>query len=121
MEESISQNAGKVLLDIYLTWKKEGDVSNFKKLLEVTKLEEYKLKRSLKYCCEKQFIDLEITYGIGIRRMDGEFWIKDITAIGIDIIENPQNKNDSGPFNVTFNFNNDFNIDSIIKGEVKLF
>ena len=53
--------------------------------------------------------------------MDGQFWIKDITAQGIDIIESPQDENGSRPFNIVFNFNADFNIDSITKREAKLF
>lgn len=114
MEEKIIQNAGKVLLEIYLIWKAENHVPNFKKLLEVTKIDEAELKRALKYCHEKDFI-------VGLRMMDGRFLIKDITARGIDIIESPQDKMGKRPFNVTFNFNTNFDIESIIKGEAKLF
>lgn len=122
MEESISHNAGKVLLQIYLHWKETNDVPEYKKLIEITKLNEERLKRALKYCYEKNFIDLEISYGLGMKKMDGHFWIKDITSEGIDIIEAPAEKPEQKrPFNITFNFNNEFNVDSIIKGEAKLF
>ncbi len=114
LEEKISQNAGKVLLEIYLIWKAENYIPNFKKLLEVTKMGEAELKRALKYCREKDFI-------VGLKMVDGRFLIKDITACGIDIIESPQDEMGNRPFNVTFNFNTNFDIESIIKGEVKLF
>ena len=58
MKESISQNAGKVLLEIYLFWKKNNDIPEFEKLLELSKFKEEELKRALKYCHEKYFIDL---------------------------------------------------------------
>jgi len=122
MEESISHNAGKVLLQIYLIWKEKNKVPDFKELLELTKLEEDEMKRALKYCHEKRFIDLKIIYGMGQTQMQGVFWIKDFTSLGIDIIEAPSDeKEEKRPFNVTFNFNTDFNIESIIKGEAKLF
>ncbi len=119
--ENISQNAGKILLEIYLFWKQNNEVPKFEELLKSTKLEEGELKRALKYCLEKNFIDLEIMYGMGMKKMDGGFWIKDILAQGIDIIESPKDENGKRPFNITFNFNTDFNIESILKGEVKLF
>ena len=54
--------------------------------------------------------------------MEGQFFIQDLTAPGIDIIEAPpESQEEKRPFNITFNFNTDFNIDSIIKGEAKLF
>ena len=39
-EESISHNAGKVLLQIYLIWKDKNKVPDFKELTEITKIEE---------------------------------------------------------------------------------
>jgi len=119
--EKISQNAGKVLLEIYLFWKQKNDVPKFEELLKSTKLKDEELKRALKYCHEKAFIDLQIFSGIGMKKMDGHFLIKDIAARGVDIIEKPADKGGNKPFNVTFNFNTDFNIESIIKGEAKLF
>ena len=69
-------------------------------------------QRNLKY-----FIEAKVITPGGIRK----FIIQKMTAEGIDIIEMPKDKEGKRPFNVTFNFNNEFNIDSIIKGEVKLF
>ena len=120
MEEIISQNAGKVLLRIYSTWKKECKMPDQEGLLEVTKLSEVQLKRALKYCKEKKFVDIDIrTLNSG--DMEYSSWIKDITAAGIDVIEKPQDEKGERSFNVTFNFNNEFNVDSILKGEAKLF
>jgi len=122
MEESISHNAGKILLQIYLTWKEKNDMPKFKELLEISKLNEQELKRALKYCYEKGFIDLKIIFGLGMTQMQGEFWLKDLTSIGIDIIESPRvQSQEKRPFNITLNFNNEFNVESIIKGEAKLF
>ena len=121
MEENISQNAGKVLLQIYLIWKEKNEVPEFKELLKISKLDKDELKRALKYCYEKGFIDLEIVYGMGMTKMEGQFWIKDFTSIGIDIVEMPKDEKGKRPFNITFNFNTDFNIESIIRGEAKLF
>lgn len=117
MKESISQNAGKVLLQIYLIWKEKHKVPNFRDILETTKLNEIELKTALDYCLDKYFIDANVISPGGIRK----FIIKKITAEGIDIIEMPKNKEGKRPFNVTFNFNNEFNIDSFLKGEMKLF
>ena len=120
MEEIISQNAGKVLLRIYSIWKKECKMPDREGLLEVTKLSEVQLKRALKYCKEKRFVDIDIrTLNNG--DMEYSSWIKDITAAGIDIIEKPEDEKGEKPFNVIFNFNNEFKIDSIIKGEAKAF
>ena len=121
MVEIISQNAGKVLLEIYLIWKAENEVPEFNRLIDTTKLKEGELKRALKYCHEKSYIALEIVYGMGMKKMDGSFDINDITSHGIDIVEMPAQNEGIRPFNVTFNFNDEFNIDSIIKGEAKLF
>jgi len=98
MTENISNNAGKILLEIYLFWKENSDAPKFEKLLEISKLEEGELKRALKYCSEKYLIDLNISYGMGMKKMDGFFWIKDITAQGIDIIENSIEENGKSLF-----------------------
>ena len=121
MEENISQNAGKILIQIYLIYKQKNEVPNIEQLLKTTGLPEDALKRGLKYCYEKDFIDLKIIETIGTTKMFGPFLIKDITAQGIDIIENPENEKRKKPFNLTFNFNTKFNIESFIKGEAKLF
>ena len=131
MEEIISQNAGKVLLKIYLTWKTECSMPAANILLEVTKLSEDELERALKYCQEKNFLDVRISKNNGLfvsRIKESEIdiinrrlFIKGITAAGIDVIEKPQDEKGEKPFNLTFNLNNEFNIESIIKGEAKLF
>ena len=120
MEEKTNQNAGKVLLRIYLTWKKESKMPDPQKLLEVTKLSEDQLNRTLKYCQEKKFIDLDIRT-INEGHIEYSSGIKKITAAGIDIIEKPEDEKGNKPFNVTFNIKNDVNVDSMIKGEAKLF
>ncbi len=117
-EETISHNAGKVLLQIYLIWKEKHKVPNFNELLNITKLNEIDLKTSLDYCLDKSFIEANVVRPGG-RRV---FIIQKITSDGIDIIEKPaETPKEKRPFNLTFNFNTDFNIDSIIKGEAKLF
>ena len=88
------------------------------RLIEATKLSEDELDRALKYCKEKEFVHVENINTIGGSK---EFWIKGITAGGIDIIEKPEDERGKRPFNLTFNFNNEFNVDSMIKGEAKLF
>ena len=119
MEENISQNAGKILIQIYLIYKQKNEVPNIEQLLKTTGLPKDALKRGLKYCYEKDFIDLRIfkttkeklweelpddltdsdlktieekIEGIGTTKMSTPFRIRDITAQGIDIIENPENK-----------------------------
>ena len=118
MEEIISQNAGKILLHIYLTYKKESKMPDPNTLLEATKLSQDQLKRALKYCQEKKFVEQNM-----VGTIDGNvaYWIKDITSAGIDIIEKPEDEKGEKAFNVTFNFKNEFKVDSIIKGEMKLF
>jgi|SRR3989344_7060447 len=118
MTENIIQNAGKVLLEIYIYYKNKNKIPNFNELLDKTKLEKEKLERALEYCQGKSFVDIKIN-----KRLSGDkfYLIKAITAFGIDIIEKKEDNEGKRPFNVTFNFNNEFNIDSIIKGEAKLF
>ena|SRR3989338_11015186 len=119
MEESISHNAGKVLLKIYLIYTKENKLPDFKELSTQSGLDENKLMRALDYCHDKHFIELKVTKFLGGNSM---YDIRRITSEGIDIIEAPAEKpEEKRPFNITFNFNNEFNVESIIKGEAKLF
>ena len=119
MEESISHNAGKVLLKIYITYTKENKLPEFKELLSLSGLDDNKLMRALDYCHDKGFIELKVTKFMGGNSL---YDIKKITSHGVDIIEAPAEKPDEKrPFNITFNFNNEFNVESIIKGEAKLF
>ena len=60
MDNSISQNAGKVLLKIYLNWKENNEVPLFNYLEKNTNLEKNELKSALKYCYEKNFINLKL-------------------------------------------------------------
>jgi len=117
-EESISHNAGKVLIQIYMGYTKNDKILHFNELQQQINLDENKLMRALEYCYDKGFLDLEIINFMGGGK---SITIKRITADGIDIIEKPAEQSNKRPFNVTFNFNNEFNVDSIIKGEVKLF
>ncbi len=121
MIESISQIAGKVLLEIYLKYREKYKVPTFDELITTTQLQKQELKIVLKYNYEKEFIDLKMYSSMGIILMDAPFIIKNITAKGIDIIEKPADELGKKEFNVIFNFNNEFNIESIIKGEMKLF
>lgn len=115
IEEIINHNAGKILLQIYLIWKKESKMPDRQRLLEVTKLSHDQLERALKYCEEKKFIQRDM-----VQTPNGNiaFWIKDVTAEGIDSIEKKDERGNRR-FNAIFNLN--INVDSIIKGEAKLF
>ena len=117
-DELISQNAGKVLLHIYLKYKQENRIPHFQALVEQTKYDENQLMRALFYCSGKCFLSLNVktmSNGKKIVRID------EITDKGIDIVEKPADESKEKPFNVTFNFYNEFNVESIIKGEAKLF
>ena len=117
-EELISQNAGKILLEIYLHWKSEDRMPHLDDLVEKSELPKNAITRALKYCAEKGFVDLAITRLASGKRL---CWLNGIVAQGIDVIEKPSDEESNRLFNLTFNFNNEFNVESIIKGEVKAF
>ena len=119
IEDGIIQLGGKVLLQIYLIWKKERKISDFDLLLDVTKLSETLLEQALSYCKGEKFLDVAILYVRNRNRTD--ILIKDITAAGINIIEKEKDETGKRPFNVAFNLNDEFKIESILKGETKLF
>ena len=104
---------------------------DYKGLLEITKLNENLLEPALRYCKGKKFLDITIAghYRPSVPRIkeskidftNSRFFIKGITAEGIDIIKKPEDEKGNRPFNETFNLDKTFNVDSIIKGEAKLF
>ena len=116
MEEKINELAGKVLLQIYILYKKTHKIPNFNKLLDETKLQKEQLQKALEYCNDKEFLEIKI-----IKLLSGDkiFNMQKITSKGIDLIEKPKEKFRKSLFNLTFNTN--FNIENIIKGEMKLF
>lgn len=114
--EKINELAGKVLLQIYIIYKESNEKPQFSKLLEETKLQREQLERVLEYCNDEGFLEIKI-----IKMLSGEkiFNILRITSKGINTIEKPKEKSGKSLFNLMFNTN--LNIESIIKGEAKLF
>lgn len=133
MENSIRNDAGKIL--IYLYRKKiEGKEmkTTIPDLLTETEWDKIRLHNAIEYCDNKGFIKTNNSYGTTsgfdlTNRLKGSdvtnsfaWLIFNISDLGIDVIEEhiPDSKNN---FNIVFNFNNEFNIESFIKGEAKLF
>jgi hypothetical protein len=116
------KNSGKLLLELYKRKINGNSMPTIKELIELTNWEPHTLKNAINYCKEKNYIKLLEIFGsdkFGIQNMI----IQDITSEVIDIIENTNDEVGKKEFNTIFNLtiNNEFNIESIVKGEVKLF
>lgn len=114
--EKINELAGKVLLQIYLIYKETNSISQVKELLDKTKLQKEQLQQALEYCNDEEFLEINIK-----KMLSGDKIIRilKITSKGINTIEKPKEKFGKSLFNLTFNTN--LNIESILKGEIKLF
>lgn len=117
----IKEDAGKLVL-LYHKRKTKGEKQpDINDLFEVTKWEASQIENALDYAERKGFLKSIKTMGNN-KGVQNRASIE-LTEEGVDLIEETNTQEGRNEFNVTFNFNmnNEFNIDSIIKGEAKLF
>lgn len=107
-EMGIREDAGELLLYIYIKKRKEGRVPNLDELLQVTKWEPMRLAQALDYCGEKYFLNIRKFLGSYKPGLQQQI-IADITSSGIDIVEAARGGNMGSQFNVVFNLNININ------------
>jgi hypothetical protein len=117
----IKQDAAALVLFFYRN-KVTGETEpNQQTLFEATGWVPHRMDNALEYCEENGFLTSRKVMGTvgGIPHRV----IMRLTSTGVDIVENTLTEDGKREFNVIFNvaINNEFNIDSIIKGEAKLF
>ena len=117
----IKKDAGEIVLFFYKRKVNGEKTPGLQEIIDETGWEGHRLENALSYCEDNGFIASSKTMG-NINGVQTRV-IKGLTSSGIDIVENTETEEGKREFNVNFNltFNNEFNIDSIIKGEAKLF
>lgn len=92
----IQNDAGELLAFIYKDKTEKSEICQVDRIASETGWDEARIFAGLQYLKDKGLIDADSIGGFGIRVMD--FTINDITANGIDIIEN------RSEFKTTFGF-----------------
>lgn len=119
----IKKDAGSLVLHIYKNKIKGNTVPQVNKLIKSTGWEPHRFSNAIEYCEEKYFLMIARetdTDSRGINNME----ILGLTSEGIDIIEATEwNEEGKKQFAETFNItiNNEFNVENLLKGEMKLF
>ncbi|GEM_PF-6954481 len=98
----IRQDAGELLLYVYIKKRKTGKVPSLDELLETTKWEPMRLGQALDYCGQKYLLNIRKFIGSYKPGLQQQI-IADITSGGVDVVESSGETGAGNQFNLIFN------------------